>query len=76
MDHQVVAGPHFDGEGRARNLHVLVHGRNAAVHGAAAAGDIGQDRGLKGGSLLHDVGGHTFDVADDFWKLGHGASSG
>jgi hypothetical protein len=66
VDHQVVSGAHLDGEGRAGELHVLMHGRHACVHGAAAACHVGQDGGLEARGLLDDLGADALDVTDDF----------
>jgi hypothetical protein len=40
MDHEVVAGTHFHGEGRAGQLHVRAQRPHAAMQGAAAALDV------------------------------------
>jgi hypothetical protein len=43
VDHQVVAGAHFDRQRRAGQAHARRQRGDAAAQGAAAAGDVGQD---------------------------------
>ena len=76
VDHQVVAGAHFDGEGGAGQLHARAQRLDAAVQGAAAAGHVGEDGGLEFGGLLDDVGGHALEVANDVGQwVAHGVLS-
>jgi len=70
VDHQVVTGAHFHRQGGAGDFHARAQGLDAAVHGSAAPGHVGQDGGLEVSGFLDQFGGDAFEVADDV--LAHG----
>ncbi len=75
VDHQVVTRTHFYGKGSAGHLHVLMHGRYAAVHRTATTGHVGKYGGLERSSLGDNVGVDALDITNNFGKLDHGVTT-
>jgi hypothetical protein len=65
MDHQVVARADLDREGGTGDAHRAREGRDAPVHGAAAAGHVGEDRRGEGRGRAHRPGRDALEVAAD-----------